>query len=68
METIDTCKAELDNYRNTREQVRNSSSLMSREQAARNRKEHSKSGGNKGKSAWRPHRCGKSGGGRLNFD
>jgi hypothetical protein len=38
METIDTCKAELDNYRNTREQVRNSSSLTSRDQAARNRK------------------------------
>jgi hypothetical protein len=35
METIDTCKAELDNYRNTREQVRNSSSLTFREQAAR---------------------------------
>jgi hypothetical protein len=38
METIDTCKAELDNYRNTREQVRNRSTLTTREQAARNRK------------------------------
>jgi hypothetical protein len=51
METIDTCKAELDNYRNTREQVRNRSSLTSREQATRNSTEHSKSGGNGRKSA-----------------